>query len=66
MTAGSDSKFFKYKKYFSIVFLALVDTDYKFTYIDIGSYGSTADSAFFRNSHLCHQLYQLYIHADKP
>ena len=30
--------------------MALVDHSYKFTYVDIGNYGSNADSAIFRNS----------------
>ena len=29
--------------------MALVDADYKFTYIDIGDYGSNSDSAIFKN-----------------
>ncbi|XP_041441441.1 uncharacterized protein LOC121401172 [Xenopus laevis] len=46
----SGSKFFNYKKYFSIVLLALVDSNYKFIAIDVGAYGSTGDSRIFKNS----------------
>ncbi|KAK4884851.1 hypothetical protein RN001_001122 [Aquatica leii] len=37
---------------FSIVLLALVDRNYCFTAIDIGSYGSQSDGAIFNNSKL--------------
>ena len=39
----SGSLFFNYKGTFSIVLLALVDADYKFTCVDIGSYESSCD-----------------------
>ncbi|KAJ8881855.1 hypothetical protein PR048_018341, partial [Dryococelus australis] len=39
----SGSLNFNYKKFFSIVLLAVCDADFTFTYIDIGSYGRTND-----------------------
>ncbi|XP_068116824.1 uncharacterized protein [Hyperolius riggenbachi] len=48
----SGSKFFNYKKYFSIVLMAVVDADYRFTYIDIGNYGSNNDASIFQKSKL--------------
>ena len=30
-------------------YLALVDTDYKFTFVDIGNYGSQSDGAVFKH-----------------
>ncbi|XP_046395733.1 protein ANTAGONIST OF LIKE HETEROCHROMATIN PROTEIN 1-like [Ischnura elegans] len=44
------SLFFNYKGYFSIVLLALVDANYKFMYIDVGSYGKEGDSGIFDRS----------------
>lgn len=41
---------FNYKGYFSIVLLALVDSDYRFVYVDIGSYGKDCDSAIFQRT----------------
>ena len=37
---NSGSFYFSYKNYFSMVLMALVDDSYKFTYVDIGNYGS--------------------------
>ncbi|KAM5171167.1 uncharacterized protein ACMZJ9_003917 [Mantella aurantiaca] len=47
MPPMSRSKYFNYKKYFSVVLLAALAADYRFTYIDVGSYGSSSDSAIF-------------------
>lgn len=38
----SSSLFFNYKDFFSTVLLAVVDANYKFIYIDVGSYGKAA------------------------
>ena len=48
--ARSGSLYHKYKGTFSLNLMALVDANYKFTYIDIGEYGSNADGAVFKNS----------------
>ena len=45
---NSNSLFFNYKNYFSIVLMALVDADYRFIFIDVGHYGSNGDSGIFR------------------
>ncbi|XP_041437218.1 protein ALP1-like [Xenopus laevis] len=50
MSFKNGSKYFNYKKYFSVVLLATVDANYCFTIIDVGSYGSTGDASAFRNS----------------
>lgn len=49
---NSGSMYFNYKAYFSVVLMAIADAKYKFTYVDIGSYGKDCDSAIFKRSSL--------------
>ncbi|KAL3202153.1 hypothetical protein MRX96_012125 [Rhipicephalus microplus] len=44
---NSGSRNLNYKKTFSVVFLAVCDAHYRFTYIDIGHYGGEGDSRIF-------------------
>ncbi|XP_032683406.1 uncharacterized protein LOC116849887 [Odontomachus brunneus] len=45
----SESEFYNYKEFFSVVLLA-VDAHYKFTWVDIGQYGSISDGGVWSNS----------------
>ena len=52
----SGSQYFKYKGFHSIIMLAVVDANYKFIYVDVGSYGADSDAGIFR--HCAHALEQ--------
>nr|CAI5833313.1 unnamed protein product [Callosobruchus analis] len=50
------SQFFNYKKYHSIVLLALVDGNKRFLSIDVGQYGRVSDGNVFMNSSMGKRL----------
>lgn len=50
--AYSGSLFSNYKKYYSIVLLAMCDSDYRFIYINVGACGTDSDSTIFKESAL--------------
>jgi hypothetical protein len=62
------SLYFNYKKYYSVVFIALVDTNCKFIAVVVGAYGSSSDIGASVNSMLCSALRNrsLHIPEDKP
>ena len=49
---NSGSLYHNYKDFFSIVLFAIVDADYKFVAVDIGSYGKEGDAAIFKKSEI--------------
>lgn len=54
--SNSGSVFYNYKNYFSIVLLGVVDADYCFIAIDVGSYGANSDSNVLKNSSIGRRL----------
>ncbi|KAM3921502.1 uncharacterized protein RB166_010894 [Leptodactylus fuscus] len=46
----SGSLYFNYKKYFSVVLMAVADATYRFIAIEVGAYGSTGDSRVLLSS----------------
>ena len=40
----SGSQFYKYKGFHSVILMALVDADYKFTWVEVGRNGSASDA----------------------
>lgn len=57
---------FNYKGYFSIVLLAVVDSDYRFVYVDIGSYGKDCDSAIFQRTNFYQLLTEGRLNIPPP
>lgn len=47
---GSGSMNMNYKHFFSIVLMAVVDSNYRFVYVDIGAYGKDCDSSVFQST----------------
>ncbi|XP_069624017.1 uncharacterized protein [Ranitomeya imitator] len=66
--AHSGSLYYNYKKYFSIVWMAIADARYRFVAVDIGAYGRTNDSRVFRDSNMGRCLYsqRLNIPSSRP
>ncbi|CAG4964994.1 unnamed protein product [Colias eurytheme] len=62
------SLFYNYKNYHSVLLLALVDSKYRFIYVDIGAYGKECDSTVYNNSKLNELLLkgQLPLPTPKP
>lgn len=46
------SMYYNYKGYSSVVLMAVADANYRFIYVDIGSYGKDCDSSVFKRSSL--------------
>ena len=54
--AKAGSRYFNYKKFFSIVLLAVVDADYKFLYVDVGACGAESDAGIYAQSRISQML----------
>jgi DDE superfamily endonuclease len=63
---NSGSKFFNYKKTFSLVLLAICDSDNRFIYVDIGAAGSESDGGIFRRSELGKKLFKNELPIPPP
>lgn len=48
----SGSLFWNYKDFFSVVLLAVADSQYRFMFVNIGAYGKDCDSSLFRETTL--------------
>ena len=59
--SDTGSEFFNYKHFFSISFLAMVDANYRFTYVDIGAAGRAGDASVFADSLLKKALVHNYL-----
>ncbi|XP_053319731.1 uncharacterized protein LOC128491433 [Spea bombifrons] len=62
----SGSLYFNYKRYFSIILMAVADINFKFVAVDVGGYGSSSDSRVLQASKLGHQLLLNQISLPPP
>ena len=62
------SEFYNYKGFHSIILMALVDADYKFSWVDVGSNGSAGDAQVFNKSELkeCLEADTVGVPAPEP
>lgn len=63
---NSGSEYFNYKKTFSLVLLALVDSNYNIMYADIGSQGRISDGGVLKNSSLWQKIASNGLNLPKP
>nr|CAH7730409.1 unnamed protein product [Callosobruchus chinensis] len=62
----SGSLFYNYKNYFSVVLLAVCDSNYKFLYIDVGSFGKESDSTVLNYSTFGRKLQEGKLNLPPP
>ncbi|XP_018371358.1 PREDICTED: uncharacterized protein LOC108766517 [Trachymyrmex cornetzi] len=60
------SSFYNYKQFFSIILLATCDTNYKFTWIDVGQYGSMSDGGVWTNTEFAQDLQSTFVDLPTP
>ena len=63
---NSGSKFYSYKKFFSVVLMAVVDANYKFCFIDVGAEGSAGDSGVFGRSGFGNAIIDASLDVPEP
>ena len=63
---NSGSTYFNYKGFFNLVLLALIDADYKFTYVDIGCQGRISDGGAFKNCEHYKRLASNQVNIPQP
>ena len=53
---GAGSEFFCYKKFHSMNWMAIADSEYRFLMVDIGQYGSESDGGVWEASTFNHNI----------
>ena len=62
----SVSSFYNYKKFFSVVLLALVKHNYQFLYVNVGCQGRLSDGGVFKNTDIYHGIMSNTLSLPKP
>ena len=62
----SGSLFFNYKKFFSIILLAIADADYRFIHVEVGREGSCSDTQVFNHSEMYEAFANNELHLPPP
>lgn len=62
----SGSDFFNYKKFFSIVLMAIADADYYFTRVDVGAFRKESDSNVLKNTNIGRAIYSDSLDLPEP
>lgn len=62
----SGSMFLNYKHFFSIVLMAIVDSNYNYIFIDVGSYGKECDSNVFKETQFWKKLVDNTLNIPSP
>lgn len=62
----SGSEYFNYKKFYSIVLLAVVDADYKFIFMDVGASGSGSDAGLWNTCEIHEKLQNNQLGVPQP
>ncbi|XP_029340998.1 uncharacterized protein LOC115033115 [Acyrthosiphon pisum] len=62
----SGTEYYNYKQFFSIVLFALVDADYNFMYVDVGTQGRISDGGVFKNTNLYKKMERHDLNIPEP
>jgi len=60
------SLYYNYKGFFSMVLMAACDAEYKFTWVDIGQYGSVSDGGVWANTDFASDLEDGHVDLPPP
>jgi len=63
---SSGSMNLNYKYFFSVVLMAVVDSNYRFVYIDVGAYGKYCDSSVFQRTNFYRMLTDGRLNVPQP
>lgn len=63
---NSGSFYYNYKKFFSIILMAVVDANLSFVVIDVGAYGRESDSNVFKQCPFGKKLYSGQLNIPEP